>query len=124
LEYISDKVGSKNLYIISHKTKFDSFGKGFDLRNAANQWLDRHVWTSGIVMKSQVKYCSTKAEKIGYIQQINCHIFFDDLEEIIDELQGKVRFPILFDRRSSASQTDERRLSGSWAYLADFIDQQ
>ena len=79
--------------IVSHKTKYPIRGPKYNLRKAANQWIESNnindILTSYNNLAS-IKYCETKEEKIKYISNGPFDIYIDDLSEILLALPPKI----------------------------------
>jgi len=74
------------LYIISHKTKYPFLGDKHDLHAAARQWLEAQGFFSDTgwgLPRECVFFELTKEEKIARISACGCHVFIDDLPEIL-----------------------------------------
>ncbi len=72
--------------IISHKTARtpERFG-GHELRLPALEWLGSWGVTPGRVPLENVHFCSTREHKVRTVSAVRCHVFVDDLAEVVDE---------------------------------------
>jgi hypothetical protein len=88
----------KRVVIISHKTRETPklFG-GDDLRAPALLWLNEAKIVPQLIRSEDVFFCDEQINKIELINHLNCKIFVDDLEEIINHsgLNKKIK-KILF----------------------------
>ena len=73
------------LAIISHKTKYPYRGPHYDLHAAARAWVERYLYIDGhaLIPNNQLFFELTKEEKIARITEFDCHVFIDDLPEIL-----------------------------------------
>ncbi len=77
------------LYIVSHKTKYPSQNEyEVDLRHAALLWMnseslfDRHEYR---LERENIYFENTRAEKIDRVNELECEVFIDDLEEVLSD---------------------------------------
>ena len=72
--------------IISHKTARtpERFG-AHDLRFPALEWLGSWGLTPGRVPPENVHFCPTRELKVQTVRALQCHVFVDDLAEVVDE---------------------------------------
>ncbi len=82
------------LFIISHKTKTPYQGPKYDLHDAASNWLEKNLFfeKSGInIPRKNVYFEVTKENKIKRIESLGCSHFIDDLPEILDMVNPKIK---------------------------------
>ncbi|WP_262048959.1 phosphotransferase family protein [Bradyrhizobium sp. Bra78] len=75
-----------SLFIVSHKTRFANYDETrADLREGALRWMEARGFfeqdRSGLV-RPNVFFADTRAEKIARIGMLGCTVFIDDLEEV------------------------------------------
>ena len=83
-----------DLFIISHKTKSPYEGPKYDLHNAALAWLEKNLFfeKSGInLLRENVYFEVSKEDKIKRIETLGCTHFIDDLPEILDMINSKIK---------------------------------
>lgn len=77
------------VYIISHKTKFANFDKTCtNLRQASLSWMEQQNFFKPQAIgltRDDIFFESTRHEKINRITQLGCHIFIDDLVEVLTD---------------------------------------
>lgn len=108
-----------SIVIISHKTRYPFLGPKYDLHSAARKWITQNIPD---VLEEHIFFEATKTEKIQRIAQLGCHLFVDDLPEIVvspDFPENTV--PILFDpdsmHSSLISQYPQLRIFTRWEKL-------
>ncbi len=118
------KKGEK-IFIVSHKTEFARYDvSGTNLRKAAIQWMaQRGLFTEDKfrLTRHDVFFESTRQEKINRIFQLGCHIFIDDLPEVL--LDSAFDYPIkkiLFSPGSGVKQS-QLTVCGTWREIADHV---
>lgn len=74
------------VYIVSHKTTFDSFCGLYNLQNYATKWLNKNIFNHLIKKLDGLYFEETIENKIKRIQILNCSIFIDDLLDIVNKL--------------------------------------
>jgi len=73
------------LHIVSHKTQFGHYDPDkIDLREAARKFLSANGVFAALP-ENNVYFCTTREEKITKITELDCEIFVDDLEEVLDD---------------------------------------
>lgn len=78
-----------DIYIVSRRGKSEEgIAKGYD--TIKNLKLDS-------IFKNRILFCSTEEEKIKKIVDFKFSAFIDDRVETINELVGKIDFPLLYD---------------------------
>lgn len=86
LNFLKVATGKADVYIISHKTKYNQIGDKVDLRHSAICWLrEKKVIGNSIgqIKEKNVYFCNTRDEKIQKIRSLNCTHFIDDLFEVL-----------------------------------------
>ena len=116
------------LVIISHRSKLPYAGSPHDLHAAARDWLAKHLQGSGLFEppkdKHYVHFLETRLQKIEVIKQLGCHIFLDDLPEVLTAPS----FPsyckrILFTPSTSSNDCTDSSIDRiyNWPELISFI---
>ncbi len=125
--YDSLKKAKKNgveLFIISHKTKTPYEGPKYNLHNAASNWLEKNLFfeKSGInIPRKNVYFEETKIKKIKRIESLGCTHFIDDLPEILDMINPKIR-KILYDPKLNYLKKNDYINMTNWSELQKIID--
>ncbi len=81
------KTGAQ-LYLISHKTKFPFIGAKVDLHSCAVNWLIKHGFLQAAnapFSATDIHFNEKKEDKIKRIADLSCHVFIDDLPEILND---------------------------------------
>ena len=77
------------IVVISHKTQFGHFDpKRVDLRAAALGWMRKTGFfevDGGGLREENIHFAETRAEKLGKIGELDCTLFVDDLEEVLED---------------------------------------
>lgn len=111
--------------VISHKTSVPFRGPAFDLRDAAQQWLERHGFydsTGARMHPDQVFFESSKAAKLQRIADLECRYFIDDLPEFLSEPSFPVGVSkILFNPSGSGVPKAGVTTVRSWNELHDWL---
>lgn len=82
------------IFIISHKTKYSQFSKKYDLRLAANKWINQNLK----IENYKVYFCRTIIDKIRIINDLKLDYYIDDLTKILNnKLLNKKTNKILFE---------------------------
>jgi len=112
--------------IVSHKTEFANYDEsGINLRDAALAWIEQHglfeIDSYGLSAKD-VYFETTRAEKLGRIEALECTHFIDDLEETFLEKD----FPqavemILYTPEADPEFTCEVALAAGWPEIRDYF---
>ena len=120
------KTAKKNgieLFIVSHKAKTPYLGPKYDLHNAAKSWLEKNFFfdKNGInILEENVFFEVTKEEKIDRIESIGCTHFIDDLPEILEMINPKIK-RILYNPNSKF--IDKRFINMShWLNLINLLN--
>ena len=112
---------SVKISIISHKTQYAiADPHGIDLREAAINWLQEMGFflQSGLRFQRQnIHFTDSREEKIQLIDSLGCHLFIDDLYELLSD----TKFPsnvvsILFDP-SSEQNFGSQIICRSWSEI-------
>lgn len=109
--------------IVSHKTKYPILGNKVNLHEGALSWLKHNHFIGCIdspVSISDVYFLEKQEDKIRTINEINCHVFIDDLLKILNHEQfPKTIKKILFSpgKRSLTSLT----VLSSWSDLYEAL---
>ena len=90
-----------DLVIISHRSRHPYAGPAYDLHSFASQWIDTHLKSAGLFPDSDseknVYFLETRDLKLSQISKLNCTVFLDDLQEVLNSpLFPASTFPILF----------------------------
>jgi len=112
------------LFIISHKTKSPYDGPKYNLHNAASNWLEKNLFfeKSGInISRKNVYFEVTKEKKIKRIESLGCTHFIDDLPEILDMINSKIR-KILYNPEPNYLKKDPYIKMKNWSELLNIID--
>lgn len=74
------------LTIISHRSKWPYAGERYDLHEAAQVWVAKHLNEADLFTKceTEVLFLESKSEKIAKIAELGCSVFLDDLPEVLD----------------------------------------
>lgn len=75
--------------VVSHKTEYGHFDpERVNLREAARAWMNAQRFFDAdghAVLTDNVYFETTRAEKLARIAALGCHVFVDDLEEVLDD---------------------------------------
>ncbi len=112
------------LFIISHKTKTPYEGPKYNLHNAASNWLEKNLFfeKSGInISRKNVYFEVTKTKKIKRIESLGCTHFIDDLPEILDMINPKIK-KILYNPKLNNLKNNDYINMKNWSELLKIID--
>ncbi len=112
------------LFIISHKTKTPYEGPKYNLHNAASSWLEKNLFfeKSGInIPRKNVYFEVTKTKKIKRIESLGCTHFIDDLPEILDMINPKIK-KILYNPKLNYLKKNDYINMKNWSELLKIID--
>ena len=112
------------LFIISHKTKTPYEGPKYNLHNAASNWLEKNLFfeKSGInIPRKNVYFEVTKTKKIKRIESLGCTHFIDDLPEILDMINPKIK-KILYNPKLIYLKNNDYINMKKWSELSKLID--
>ena len=112
------------LFIVSHKTKTPYEGPKYNLHNAASNWLEKNLFfeKSGInIPRKNVYFEVTQIKKIKRIESLGCTHFIDDLPEILDMINPKIK-KILYNPRLNYLKKNDYINMKNWSELLKIID--
>ena len=112
------------LFIISHKTKTPYEGRKYNLHNAASNWLEKNLFfeKSGInISRKNVYFEVTKTKKIKRIESLGCTHFIDDLPEILDMINPKIK-KILYNPKLNYLKKNDYINMTHWLEFSKIID--
>ena len=112
------------LFIISHKTKTPYEGPKFNLHEAASNWLEKNLFfeKSGInIPRENVYFEVTKEKKIKRIESLGCSYFIDDLPEILDMVNSKIK-RILYNPLNYKYNNNKYINMVNWSHLPKLMD--
>ena len=112
------------LFIISHKTKTPYEGPKYNLHNAASNWLEKNLFfeKSGInIPRKNVYFEVTKTKKIKRIESLGCTHFIDDLPEILDMINPKIK-KILYNPKLNYLKKNDYINMTHWLEFSKIID--
>jgi hypothetical protein len=75
------------LCIVSHKTRYPVIGEQTSLQDAATRWLHEQKIIGqgvGLISPEDVYYGETLDAKLGYIRELKCDVFIDDLLSVFE----------------------------------------
>ena len=109
--------------IISHKTEWPVVGPRVNLRDAARQWLERHVLGERLGIGTELVFFeSTREEKIQRIVAQRCTHFVDDLREVFLEQSFPVGVSkLLYSPGGLDGLSDDLRIFSSWESIRDYF---
>ena len=105
--------------IVSHKTEFGHLDpEQTNLRQAALDWMTRHnffTWDGYGILRQNVYFEGTRAEKLARIASLGCACFIDDLEEVLDDqaFPAAVK-PVLFAAATMSGHAPAYPLCPTW----------
>ena len=114
------------ILIVSHKTEYGHFDRQrINLRSAALGWMEARGFFSDCgfsMVRDNVYFASTRAEKLNHISNLNCDFFVDDLEEVLTD----PAFPptvqrILFSENAANAEELPYIICGDWTAIAETI---
>lgn len=112
--------------IVSHKTEYGHFDPDkTDLRAAALGWMDGQGLFSGSggsLARDEVRFTSTRQEKLKRIAELECEIFVDDLEEVLldPDFPPSVR-RILFSDRATSTDGLPYSVCRDWSSISEVV---
>jgi hypothetical protein len=92
------------LVIVSHRSRRPYAGTPHDLHTAAKDWVKNHLQSAGLFSddSSIVDFFETREEKVARISELGCHVFVDDLPEVLQATGFPKRtIRVLFDPSGS-----------------------
>lgn len=127
IEFLTEGVRrNTKFYIVSHKTPYaiQDIEHKFPLIELAKNWLTQHkiVSNNGPVFPESVFFENTLQKKLNRIDELNCDVFIDDLEEVlIDPLFPNNAQPILFGSALSSKVYSKFEEFESWFDIARYV---
>lgn len=114
------------VYIISHKTQFANYDTTrTNLRTAAFDWMERNKFFKEEVfslLRKNVHFESSRAEKIRRIGQLGCTHFIDDLEETFIESSFPQEIEkILYDPHDEHLHLHAVRVFRTWEDINEYF---
>ena len=112
------------LFIISHKTKTPYQGPKYNLHDAASNWLEKNLFfeKTGInIPRENVFFEVTKEKKIKRIESLGCTHFIDDLPEILDMVNSKIK-KILYNPKLNYLKKNDYINMTNWFEFSKIID--
>ncbi len=110
-----------DIMIISHKTRTDSAGKNYKLRDYATAWIERHLFGKTSLTKSHIHFAETIGEKLQLVATKECDFFLDDLTDIILPLQNRIPHPVLFNRDAKNHPMKDSLRICDWPAFGAFV---
>ncbi len=115
----------REVFIISHRTRYPFLGPRHDLHQAARDFLAEHGFNDPArigLAADHIHFFESKAEKVARVNQSGCTHFIDDLPEILTaaELRPEVE-RILFDPNGLHADCPGLRRVGSWPAIEDYL---
>lgn len=115
----------RELFVISHRTRYPFRGERHDLHAAARQWIERHLVGNGaaLLRREHTFFELTKTDKIARIAECRCDVFIDDLPEIL----RAPTFPphtarLLFDPDAHHTSATDLRSFHHWRELSEHLN--
>ena len=111
------------LFIISHKTKTPYQGPKYNLHDAASNWLEKNLFFENSevnIPRKNVFFEVTKEKKIKRIESLGCSHFIDDLPEILDMVNSKIK-KILYDPKCKNLKKNNYIYMSDWSELIKLI---
>ena len=121
LNKIKDKY---KLIIISHKTKYPYSGPSYDLHKAALNWLEKNNFISEKGLNFSIEdifFKPSKQEKLKAINGSRCSYYIDDLPDILEFIDKKIK-RILYSSSNSSFLSDSYDfVLNDWKDLSEII---
>ena len=121
------KLRGDEVYIVSHKSEYGHFDESkTNLRQVSKLWINKNVSRAACEYQcidiNQIYFESTRGEKLNRIDQLECDIFIDDLQEVFDD----VNFPsktekILFSDLTSMNVSKNVKHLNTWRKIIKYI---
>ena len=92
--YTIKKLASRGhtIKIISHKTRHPYIGPKYELRTKSRRWLkEKGFLEKGLIKEDNVFFTSSLQEKLELVEQSGCECFLDDLPEVIEALNPRIK---------------------------------
>ena len=121
------KLHGDEIYIVSHKSEYGHFDQGkTNLRNAAQTWIKENLvkgtFGKAFSESNQIYFEPTREDKINRINEIECDIFIDDLQEVFDENNFPERTEkILFTPNRSIELPIANKQFDTWHNIKEYI---
>ena len=112
------------LAIVSHKTKHPIIGPKYNLHKSALNWLEKNKFfdEEGLfINRKNIFFEQTKEEKVKKIESIGCTHFIDDLPEILDMINPKIK-KILYNPKLNYLKNNDYINMKKWSELSKLID--
>jgi hypothetical protein len=118
------------LMIVSHRSKHPYAGPPYDLHAAAHEWVKNRLQSAGLFLNKRrayskyefVNFLETRDEKLSMIKELGCHLFVDDLLEILEATSfPKGTAGVLFDPTGKHSHINEKLTIATWEQLPAII---
>lgn len=114
------------VYIVSHKTEFSRYDETrTNLRTAALGWLAANGFfqAEGLGLSPEdIFFGATRQEKIGYIKQLGCTHFIDDLEETFLEENFPMNVErILYAPHRQSATWPEIKVVMNWQEINEYF---
>jgi len=119
------RCAGRELFIISHRTRYPFLGQRHDLHQAARDFLAAHGFNDAArigLAADHIHFHETKEEKLAQIRQVGCTHFIDDLPEILTAAALRANVEgILFDPKGQHADCPGLRRVGSWRAIEDYL---
>ena len=114
------------ILVVSHKTEYGHFDPArVNLRQAAMRWMEKQAFFTKegfSLAPDNVYFASTRAEKLGYIRDLKCDVFVDDLEEVLaDPHFPKLVRRILFSEDAQPADDLPYEICRDWASIQEIV---
>ncbi len=111
--------------IISHKTKTPYLGPPHDLHEAALNWMRNQLFfeaEGADIARENVFLETSKEKKLARIKTAGCHLFIDDLPELLSD----PNFPrevqrLLFSSTPSSTIPPDWLVAADWKKISDLV---
>jgi hypothetical protein len=126
------KAQGHKLTIVSQRSRRPYSGPSHDLHEAARFWIAKHLHVAGLFVAQElnpdcsaaVNFLESRDAKIAKIAELGCHIFVDDLPEVL-EAPG---FPeeavgVLFAPGKEGSSEAGHNCISTWQELPELLSQ-
>ncbi len=115
----------REVFIISHRTRYPFLGERHDLHQAARDFLAAHGFHDPArigLAADHIHIYETKKEKTARINQVGCTHFIDDLPEILNSADLHTNIEkILFDPNGQHADCPGLRRVDSWGAIKDLL---
>jgi hypothetical protein len=111
--------------IISHKTKTPYLGPPHDLHEAALSWMKSQLFfdaKGADIAEENVFLETSKEKKLARIKTAGCHLFIDDLPELLSDpsFPAEVQ-PLLFSSSTSRTIPADWLVAGTWERVLTLV---